>query len=100
MDQKITQDRVNAAIISYKNRKREIDFPDDVAHIRSTILDTFGVNLSPYDTMEFWEWYSEFAWFAGWIGNPSQGEIARGFPRWVAFMEGASLSEIAPGWDD
>jgi hypothetical protein len=92
----ITQERVRNAISNWRGASRAIEFPEDVEKIRSTLLDALGIDLPPSDVVEFWEWYSEFAWCAGWI-RPDASSIVRGFPKWISMMEGTLWDE---GWGE
>lgn len=85
---KLTQARVTSAIINFRNRRSPIDYPGEVAAIGAIIQGTFGIELDPHDVVDFWEWYSEAFYFAGWLSNPSERDVAKGFPKWIAYMEG------------
>ena len=96
MEEKITNERVYGAITNWKNAKRVIDFPEDVERIRTTLLGALEIDLDPHDCVDFWEWYSEYAWCAGWI-TPDESSIVKGFPKWIAMMEGTLWDE---GWGE
>lgn len=89
----ITQERVRHAIEGYRNRDRAIEYPECVRFITTTLKDTFGVEISTREVIEFWEWYSETYWFAGWL-KPNRDDVVRGFPAWIRFLEGGEYEDL------
>lgn len=99
--EEITQERVIRSLEEWRNRKGPIEFPEDVEVISQHIREIFSVELPPHDVEEFWAWYSEEVWCAGWLVNPTQRDVERGFPKWISFLEGTLWDEGVPfGWDD
>lgn len=96
MNNDITQERVTTAIKKHKDKRAEIEFPDDVEKIHKIIKEVFEVTLSHHDVVDFWEWYSEEFLCAGWLINPTFHDVERGFPKWILWMEGMLWDEGHP----
>jgi hypothetical protein len=92
-ENEITQERVRNAIDSFKNKNRVVHFPDNVDFITTNLKNIFGVEISINEVIEFWEWYSETYWFAGWL-NPTIRDINEGFPRWVSYLESGNFEDL------
>ena len=81
----LTNERVKSAFEAYRLRT-QCKYPGDVAFIRAVLYDTYGVELSEVDAIQFWEWYSDAHWCATWM-KPIREDIVPGFLTFIAEAE-------------
>jgi hypothetical protein len=64
---------------------------DDVARISSFVAANFGITLTNIQVCEFWRWYSDSFWCAGWIHIAGDEMIREG---WNEFVKGFDNGQI------